>query len=73
MAPNYTYDVFTKAYKCKLEKRYFLYDYFETNDKMNITEWPLHEQFESKMKDKSLLMKNIVFDLMLGIINMKKN
>ncbi len=27
-APNYSYDAFIKAYKCKLEKEFFPYDWF---------------------------------------------
>ncbi len=32
LAHNYSYDAFTKAYKCKIEKGFFPYDYFESND-----------------------------------------
>ncbi len=33
LAPNYSYDAFIKAYKCKIEKRFFPYDYFDSYDK----------------------------------------
>ena len=34
LAPNYSYDDFVKAYKCKLEKGFFPYDYFDSYDKL---------------------------------------
>ena len=38
-APNYSYDAFIKAYKCKLEKGFFPCDFFNTYDKINNTEF----------------------------------
>ena len=32
LAPNYSYDAFVKAYKCKLEKGFFPYDWFDSYD-----------------------------------------
>ena len=43
LAPNYSYDAFIKAYKCKLEKGFFPYDFFDSYDKVNNTELPSHE------------------------------
>ena len=68
LAPNYSYDAFIKAYKCKIEKGFFPYDYFDSYDKLNETELPSHDLFYSKMKNKILVMKNIIFVLMLGRI-----
>ncbi len=34
LAPNYSYDAFIKAYKCKLEKGFFPYDWFDNYDKL---------------------------------------
>ncbi len=32
LAPNYSYDAFIKAYKCKLERGFSPYDYFDKYD-----------------------------------------
>ena len=32
LAPNYSYDAFITAYKCKLEKGFFPYDYLDNFD-----------------------------------------
>ncbi len=61
LAPNYSYDAFIKAYKCKIEKDFFPYDYLDSYDKLNKTELPSHYLFYSKMKNKILVMKNIIF------------
>ena len=50
LAPNYSYDAFIKAYKCKLEKGYFPYDFFDSYDKINNTELPPHEAFYRSLK-----------------------
>ena len=68
LAPNYSYDAFIEAYKCKLEKGYFLYDFFDSYDKLNNTEIPPHESFFNRIKNKILLMKNIIFVFMHGRI-----
>ena len=68
LAPNYSYDAFIKAYKCKIEKGFFPYDYFDSYDKLNETELPSHDLFYSKMKNKILVMKNKIIVLMLGRI-----
>jgi hypothetical protein len=54
LAPNYSYDAFIKAYKCKLEKGFFPYDYFNSYDKINNTELPPHEAFFNKLKNKNI-------------------
>ncbi len=54
LAPNYSYDAFIKAYKCKIEKGFFPYDYFDSYDKLNETELPSHDLFYSKMKNKNI-------------------
>ena len=54
LAPNYSYDAFIKAYKCKLEKGFFPYDYLVSYDKLNDTELPSHDLFYSKMKNKNI-------------------
>ena len=54
LAPNYSYDAFIKAYKCKLEKGFFPYDWFNSYDKVNNTELPSKECFYNKMKDKHI-------------------
>ena len=54
LAPNYSYDEFIKAYKCKLEKGYFPYDWFNDYEKINNTELPPHEVFFSKMKNANI-------------------
>ena len=54
LAPNYSYDAFIKAYKCKLEKGFFPYDYFNSYDKINNTEMPPHEAFFNKLKNKNI-------------------
>jgi hypothetical protein len=53
LAPNYSYHAFVKAYKCKIEKSFFPYDYFDSYDKLNETELPSHDLFYSKMKNKN--------------------
>ncbi len=47
LAPNYSYDAFIKAYKCKIEKGFFPYDYFDSYDKLYETELPSHDLFYS--------------------------
>ncbi len=64
LAPNYSYDSFIKAYKCKLVKGYFPYDWFNDYNKINNTELPPHAAFFNRFKVKILLMKNIKFVLM---------
>ena len=54
LAPNYSYDAFIKAYKCKLEKGFFPYDWFNDYEKINNTELPPHEVFFSKMKNANI-------------------
>jgi hypothetical protein len=34
LAPSYSYDALFKAYKCKLEKSFSPYDYFDLYDKL---------------------------------------
>ncbi len=43
LAPNYSYDAFIKACKCKIEKGLFLSDYFDSFDKLSETELPSHD------------------------------
>ncbi len=45
LAPNYSYDAFIKAYKCKIEKGFFPYDFLDSYDKLNYTKLPPHESF----------------------------
>jgi hypothetical protein len=53
LAPDFSYDDFIKAYKCKLEKGFSPYDFFNTYDKINNTELPPHEAlFFNKLKNK---------------------
>ena len=54
LAPNYSYDAFIKAYKCKLEKGFFPYDWFNDYDKVNNTELPAHELFFNKLRNKNI-------------------
>ena len=54
LAPNYSYDAFIKAYKCKLEKGFFPYDYFNSYDKINNTELPPHEAFFNNLRNKNI-------------------
>ena len=54
LAPNYSYDAFIKAYKCKLEKGFFPYDWFDNYDKLNFTELPEHKYFYNKLKGKNI-------------------
>jgi hypothetical protein len=54
LAPNYSYEAFIKAYKCKLDKGFFPYDFLDSYDKLNNTELPPHEAFFNKMKDKNI-------------------
>ncbi len=68
LAPNCSYDAFIKAYKCKLEKGFFPYDFFDSYDKINYIELPPHEAFYNRLKNKILQMKNIKSVLMLGRI-----
>jgi hypothetical protein len=53
-APNYSYNAFIKAYKCKLEKGFFPYDFFNTYDTINNTELPPNEAFFNKLKSKNI-------------------
>ena len=57
LAPNYSYDAFIKAYKCKLENGFFPYDWFNSYDKVNNTELPSHEMFFNKMKNKNITVE----------------
>jgi hypothetical protein len=68
LAPNYSYDAFIKAYKCKIEKGFFPYDFLDSYDKLNYPKLPPHESFFNKLKNKISLMKNIIFVQMLGRI-----
>ena len=52
LAPNYSYDAFIKAYKCKLEKGFFPYDWFNDYSKINNNELPAHEDFLINLKIK---------------------
>ncbi len=54
LAPNYSYNAFIEAYKCKIEKGFSPYDYFDSYDKFNETELPSHDLFYSKMKNKNI-------------------
>ncbi len=54
LAPNYSYDSFIKACKCKIEKGLFPYDYFDGYVKLNAIELSSHELFYSKMKNKKI-------------------
>ena len=54
MSSNYSYDAFIKAYKCKLEKGFSPYDWFNDYDKVNNTELPAHKLFFNKMKNKNI-------------------
>ncbi len=54
LAPNYSYDAFIKAYKCKLEKRFSPYDWFDNYDKVENTELPAHGLFVNRMKNKNI-------------------
>ena len=54
LAPNYSYEAFIKAYKCKLNKGYFPYDYLTDYDKLNETKLPPHGAFYNKLKNKNI-------------------
>ena len=54
LAPNYSYEAFIKAYKCRLNKGYFPYDYLTDYNKLNETELPPHEVFYNKLKNKNI-------------------
>jgi hypothetical protein len=54
LAPNYSYDAFIEAYKCKIEKVFSPYDYFDSFDKLDESELPSHDLFYSKMKNKNI-------------------
>jgi hypothetical protein len=54
LAPDYLYDDFIKAYKCKLEKGFFPYDWFNDYDKVNNTELPAHKLFFNKLRNKNI-------------------
>ena len=54
LAPNYSYDEFIKAYKCKLEKGFFPYDWFNNYDKLNYNELPQHKDFFNRLKNKNI-------------------
>jgi hypothetical protein len=57
LAPNYSYDAFIKAYKCKLEKGFFPYDWFDNYDKINNDELPSHHFFFNRMKYKNVTVE----------------
>jgi len=54
LAPNYSYEAFIKAYKCKLNKGFFPYDYLTDYSKLNETELPPHEAFYNRLKNKNI-------------------
>ncbi len=54
LSPNYSYDAFIKAYKCKIEKGFSPYDYFDNYDKLSESKLPSHDLFCSKMKNKNI-------------------
>ena len=54
LAPNYSYDAFIKAYKCKLEKGFFPYDWFDSYDKINNSELSAHKCFYNKFKNTNI-------------------
>ena len=54
LAPNYSYDEWIKAYKCKLTKGYFPYDWLNSYEKLNNTELPSHEAFHNALKNKNI-------------------
>ncbi|NBO67009.1 MAG: hypothetical protein EBU88_19555, partial [Acidobacteria bacterium] len=54
LAPNYSYDEFIKAYKCKLEKGFFPYEFFDNYDKLNYNALPPHKAFFNRLKNKNI-------------------
>ena len=54
LAPNYSYDEFIKAYKCKLEKGFFPYEFFDNYDKLNYNSLPPHKAFFNRLKNKNI-------------------
>ncbi len=54
LAPNNSYDAFIKADKRKLEKGFFPFDFFDSYDKINNTEFPPHEAFYNRLKNKNI-------------------
>ncbi len=52
LAPNDSYDAFIQAFsKCKIEKGFSPYDYFDSYDKLIETKPPSHDLFYYKMKN----------------------
>ena len=54
LAPDFSYGAFIEAYKCKLQKGFFPYDWFNSYDKVNNTELPSKECFYNKMKKSNI-------------------
>ena len=55
IAPGFDYDSFLKAYGASASKSWFPYEWFDDLKKLTNTEFPLYEDFYSKLKSKITL------------------
>ena len=55
VAPGFNYDKFLRAYEAKQTKSYFPYEYLDSIEKLDSTDFPLYEAFFSKLKEHNTL------------------
>ena len=55
LAAGVSYDSFLRAYNSTINKGYFPYEYFDSLEKLDSTEFPLYEDFYSSLKGKNTL------------------
>ena len=54
LAPNYSLDNFIKAYRCKHQKSYFPYEWFDSYEKLNYPKLPPHKAWFSSLKNTNI-------------------
>ena len=54
LAPGFDYATYLKAYKCKVTKGFFPYEWMDNLDKLQHIELPSHQQFFSNLKNSNI-------------------
>ena len=57
MAPGFSYSQYLKAYECTEKKRFFLYKWMTSLEKLNISQLPPHETFYSTLKNGNISLE----------------
>lgn len=55
ISPGFSYDKFLKAYNAPQQKSYFPYEYLDSFEKLELTEFPRYEDFYSSLKGMNTL------------------